>query len=68
MAKKRNFKLTWQKGTSGRLGRWKKIIRSRAYFDGGSGKSAQVAYKPACSWLKAVGSQTSRVPAFDVRS
>ena len=45
---KRRFKLTWQKGTSGRPGRWRKIINGKAhYFDGGKGKSDQIAYKAA---------------------
>jgi len=45
---KRKFKLTWQKGTGGRPGRWRKIINGKAhYFDGGKGKSDQIAYKAA---------------------
>ena len=45
---KRKFKLTWQKGTGGRPGRWRKIISGTAhYFDGGTGKSDKAAYKVA---------------------
>ena len=45
---KRKYKLTWQKGTNGRPGRWKKIINGTPhYFDGGRGKTDQVAYKAA---------------------
>jgi integrase len=42
------FKLTWQTGTNGRNGRWKKKYKGKSYyFDGGCGKSDQSAYKAA---------------------
>ena len=47
MAKKK-LKLTWQKGTSGRSGRWRKMIKGQTfYFDGGNGKSDRKAYQVA---------------------
>ena len=40
--------LTWQSGSPGRPGRWKKIYRGQAYyFAGGRGKSDQDAYQVA---------------------
>ena len=47
MAKKK-LKLTWQKGTNGRSGRWRKMIKGQTfYFDGGNGKSDRKAYQVA---------------------
>ena len=41
-------KLTWQPGTSGRAGRWKKKYRGKSYyFAGGCGKSDREAYQAA---------------------
>ncbi|MEQ8789939.1 MAG: hypothetical protein RIC55_26830 [Pirellulaceae bacterium] len=44
----RNFKLTWQAGSSGRPGRWRKKYRGKVYyFAGGRGKSDRDAYQAA---------------------
>ena len=41
-------KLTWQSGTAGRTGRWRKKFRGKTYyFDGGRGKTDRVAYAQA---------------------
>ena len=57
---KRKFKLTWQKGASGRPGRWRKVIGGKAYyFDGGSGKSDRVAYKAAVAEYEKLKSELS---------
>lgn len=57
---KRKFKLTWQKGASGRPGRWRKVIGGKAYyFDGGSGKSDRVAYKAAVAKCEKLKSELS---------
>ena len=44
----RKFKLTWQPGSSGRGGRWRKKYKGKAYyFDGGNGKYDREAYNAA---------------------
>ena len=44
----RTYKLTWQPGSSGRPGRWRKKYHGRAhYFDGGRGKTDRDAYDTA---------------------
>ena len=50
----RNRKLTWQAGTDGRGGRWRKKYRGRSYyFSGGRGKSDDIAYENALqAWEK----------------
>ena len=50
----RNLKLTWQPGTSGRAGRWRKKYKGKAYhFPGGGGKSDRNAYQSALAdWEK----------------
>ena len=50
----RSRKLTWQAGTAGRTGRWRKKYRGRSYyFSGGGGKTDQVAYENAVqAWEK----------------
>jgi site-specific recombinase XerD len=50
----RSRKLTWQAGTNGRTGRWRKKYRGRSYyFSGGRGKTDQVAYENAVqAWEK----------------
>ena len=45
---RRNHKLTWQTGTTGRGGRWRKKYKNNVYyFSGGRGKSDQEAYRKA---------------------
>lgn len=57
---KRKFKLTWQKGTGSRPGRWRKVIYGSVYyFDGGNGKSDQVAYKAAVAEYEKLKSELS---------
>ena len=42
------LELTWQSGTAGRTGRWRKKFRGKTYyFDGGRGKTDRVAYAQA---------------------
>ena len=50
----RSRKLTWQAGTAGRTGRWRKKYRGRSYyFSGGRGKTDQIAYEYAVqAWEK----------------
>ena len=50
----RSRNLTWQAGTAGRTGRWRKKYRGRSYyFSGGGGKTDQVAYENAVqAWEK----------------
>ncbi|MEA1951702.1 MAG: hypothetical protein U9N87_09970 [Planctomycetota bacterium] len=50
----RNFKLTWQAGSNGRKGRWRKKYKGRShYFPGGGGKSDRDAYLAALeAWEK----------------
>lgn len=44
----RKFALTWQPGTNGRPGRWRKKFQGKVhYFAGGSGKYDQAAYQAA---------------------
>ena len=44
----RKYKLTWQRGTGTRSGRWKKFFRGKYYyFDGGRGKTDNEAYQRA---------------------
>lgn len=44
----RKHKLTWQPGTNGRKGRWRKRYRGQVYyFSGGRGKSDREAYEAA---------------------
>ncbi|QGJ68667.1 Hypothetical protein PBC10988_3280 [Planctomycetales bacterium 10988] len=49
----RTFKLTWQPGSSGRSGRWRKRYKRKVYyFDGGNGKSDRAAYNVALeAWV-----------------
>lgn len=50
----RTYKLTWQPGSTGRPGRWRKKYRGRShYFDGGRGKTDREAYDAAvAAWEK----------------
>lgn len=50
----RNHKLTWQLGTGGRSGRWRKKYRGNVYyFPGGRGKTDREAYEAAlAAWEK----------------
>ncbi len=50
----RSRKLTWQAGTAGRNGRWRKKYKGRSYyFSGGRGKTDRVAYENAVrAWEK----------------
>ena len=50
----RNFKLSWQPGSAGRKGRWRKKYQGRSYyFPGGRGKSDRAAYDAALvAWEK----------------
>ena len=50
----RNHKLTWQPGTHGRTGRWRKKYKIRSYyFPGGRGKTDREAYTAALdAWEK----------------
>lgn len=52
MAVPRNYKLTWQAGTAGRGGRWRKKYNGKTYyFEGGRGKTDKEAYEAAlASW------------------
>jgi len=44
----RNYKLTWQPGSAGRVGRWRKKYKRRSYyFPGGRGKTDREAYETA---------------------
>jgi integrase len=44
----RKFRLTWQSGSNGRGGRWRKKYNGKTYyFEGGSGKYDKVAYDAA---------------------
>lgn len=46
----RTHKLTWQRGTEGRSGRWRKKYHGKVYhFPGGRGKSDREAYEAALS-------------------
>ena len=49
----RKFELTFQRGAEGRVGRWKKFYRGKAYYLGnGRGKSDLVSYREAvAAWL-----------------
>ncbi len=66
---KTKLKLTWQKGTQGRAGRWRKMINGQMfYFDGGTGKSDRKAYQAAveeCEKLKAGIQATTEKPNAD---
>ena len=50
----RKLELTWQSGTAGRTGRWRKKFRGKTYyFDGGRGKTDRVAYAQATAdWTR----------------
>jgi len=50
----KDFKLSWQPGSGGRKGRWKKVYRGKAYtFPSGRGKSDRDAYDAAlAAWEK----------------
>lgn len=44
----RNLRLTWQKGSGGRIGRWRKKYKGKLhYFPGGRGKTDREAYEAA---------------------
>lgn len=46
----RKYKLTWQPGAQGRVGRWRKKYKVRShYFEGGRGKTDREAYDAALS-------------------
>jgi len=46
----RKYKLTWQPGTKGRVGRWRKKYKGKSYyFDGGRGKTDRETYDAAVS-------------------
>jgi len=49
----RKRELTWQKGSNGRVGRWRKKYRGKAYyFAGGTGKTDSAAYERALAQWK----------------
>ena len=69
---KKKLKLTWQKGTDGRAGRWRKMIKGQVFhFDGGTGKSDRKALQAAveeCEKLRVeILSKTERPNAEDYK-
>jgi integrase len=51
----RSYRLTWQPGSKGRTGRWRKKYKGKVYyFDGGRGKSDRAAYEVALTEWEAI--------------
>lgn len=62
----RKFRLTWQPGKDGRVGRWRKKYKNKVYYyPGGSGKYDRAAYDAACA---AWASEKARIDAVAPRA